>query len=211
MIFGKFRTREVTYHIPLWEKENRLKHTWGGDMLAPKTVSIFCAKLSGLSDSDSKKRNLRQSATHSLESPWVQQCGPHAWLLWPPVILVCQRLKILRDWEMIFCPKKNWYLILYFPSNIKALQHVYRHFKAFTHFNWMIWWWSIRNILLNLNRLFRLSMGGAYAQTIHSLKLTANAPENRPKPKRKRSYSNHPFSGAMFNYIFWNAGNHNFM
>ena len=23
------------------------------------------------------------------------------------------------------------------------------------------------------------------------------APENRPKPKRKRSYSNHPFSGAM--------------
>ena len=24
------------------------------------------------------------------------------------------------------------------------------------------------------------------------------APENRPKPNRKRSYSNHPFSGAMF-------------
>ena len=31
----------------------------------------------------------------------------------------------------------------------------------------------------------------------YSLKLTANAPENRPGPKRKRSYSNHPFSGAM--------------
>ena len=32
---------------------------------------------------------------------------------------------------------------------------------------------------------------------IHSLKLTAKAPENRPKPKREPSYSNHPFSGAM--------------
>ena len=32
---------------------------------------------------------------------------------------------------------------------------------------------------------------------LHSLKLTAKAPENRPGPKRKRSYSNHPFSGAM--------------
>ena len=30
-----------------------------------------------------------------------------------------------------------------------------------------------------------------------SLKLTANAPENRPKPNRKHSYSNHPFSGAF--------------
>ena len=29
-----------------------------------------------------------------------------------------------------------------------------------------------------------------------NLKLTANAPENRPGPKRKRSYSNHPFPGA---------------
>ena len=29
---------------------------------------------------------------------------------------------------------------------------------------------------------------------IHSLKLTANAPENRPKPKRKGSSSNHHFS-----------------
>ena len=30
-----------------------------------------------------------------------------------------------------------------------------------------------------------------------SLKLTAKAPENRPKrPKSKRQYSNHPFSGA---------------
>ena len=28
------------------------------------------------------------------------------------------------------------------------------------------------------------------------LKLTAKAPENRPGPKTKRSYSNHPFSGA---------------
>ena len=31
---------------------------------------------------------------------------------------------------------------------------------------------------------------------LHSLKLTAKAPENRPKPKRKGLYSNHPFSGA---------------
>ena len=29
-----------------------------------------------------------------------------------------------------------------------------------------------------------------------SLKLTANAPENRPKPNKKGSYSNHPFLGA---------------
>ena len=35
-----------------------------------------------------------------------------------------------------------------------------------------------------------------YTQLLHSVKLTANAPENRPKPKRNRSYSNHPFSGA---------------
>ncbi len=34
-------------------------------------------------------------------------------------------------------------------------------------------------------------------QHLHPLKLAANAPENRPKrPKRKRSYSKHPFSGA---------------
>ena len=64
--------------------------------------------LKRLLDSNSKKHNLRQSAKHLLESPWVQQCGPHAWLLWPPVILVCQRLKILRHWEMWFCPKKDW-------------------------------------------------------------------------------------------------------
>ena len=31
---------------------------------------------------------------------------------------------------------------------------------------------------------------------MRSLKLTANAPEHRPGPKRKRSYSSHPFSGA---------------
>ncbi len=38
---------------------------------------------------------------------------------------------------------------------------------------------------------------GSTSQNIHSLKLTAKAPENRPKrPKRKRLYSNHPFSGA---------------
>ena len=36
-----------------------------------------------------------------------------------------------------------------------------------------------------------------YFKNLHSLKLTAKAPENRPGPKRKRSYSNHPFSGAM--------------
>ena len=30
-----------------------------------------------------------------------------------------------------------------------------------------------------------------------TLKLTANTPENRPGPKRKQSYSNHPFSDAM--------------
>ncbi len=34
-------------------------------------------------------------------------------------------------------------------------------------------------------------------KALPSRKLTANAPEkNRPGPKRKRSYSNHPFSGA---------------
>ena len=32
---------------------------------------------------------------------------------------------------------------------------------------------------------------------IPSLKLTARAPENRPGPERKQSYSNHPFSGAF--------------
>ena len=44
---------------------------------------------------------------------------------------------------------------------------------------------------------------GVFAQTfrgkkgcLHPLKLTANAPENRRKPKRTRSYCNHPFSGA---------------
>ena len=33
---------------------------------------------------------------------------------------------------------------------------------------------------------------------VPSLKLTAIAPENRPKPKRIPSYSNHPFSGGKF-------------
>ena len=39
---------------------------------------------------------------------------------------------------------------------------------------------------------------GSASQNIHSLKLTAKAPENRPKrPKKEtRKYSNHPFSGA---------------
>ena len=60
--------------------------------------------LKRLLDSNSKKHNLRQSAKHLLESPWVQQCGPHAWLLWPPVILVCRRLKILRHWELWLRP-----------------------------------------------------------------------------------------------------------
>ena len=41
-----------------------------------------------------------------------------------------------------------------------------------------------------------------------SLKLTAKAPENGPKPKRKRSSSNHPFSGVLAvsfqgGYIIW--------
>ncbi len=34
-----------------------------------------------------------------------------------------------------------------------------------------------------------------HEQTVHFPKLTV-APENRPGPKRKRSYSNHPFSGV---------------
>ena len=34
-------------------------------------------------------------------------------------------------------------------------------------------------------------------QWVPSLKLTANAPENRPKPNRKGSYYNHPFVGAF--------------
>ena len=33
--------------------------------------------------------------------------------------------------------------------------------------------------------------------SIHSVKITTKAPRNRPGPKRKRSYSNHPFSGAF--------------
>jgi len=36
----------------------------------------------------------------------------------------------------------------------------------------------------------------AHPRRIASLKLTAKAPENRQGPKRKRSHSNHPFSGA---------------
>ena len=32
---------------------------------------------------------------------------------------------------------------------------------------------------------------------LHSLKLTAKTPENRPGPKRKGSCSNHPFPDAM--------------
>ena len=40
-----------------------------------------------------------------------------------------------------------------------------------------------------------------HSPKLHSLKLTAKAPENRPKPNRKRSSSNHPFSGAkMLNF-----------
>ena len=37
-------------------------------------------------------------------------------------------------------------------------------------------------------------------EDLPSLKLTYIASENRPKPKRKQSYSNHPFSGAMLVY-----------
>ena len=33
---------------------------------------------------------------------------------------------------------------------------------------------------------------------LHSLKPTAKARENRQRPKRKQSYSNHPFSGAKW-------------
>jgi len=40
-------------------------------------------------------------------------------------------------------------------------------------------------------------VGRVKSQNLPSLKLTAKAPENRPGPKRKQSYSNHPFSGAM--------------
>ena len=36
-----------------------------------------------------------------------------------------------------------------------------------------------------------------HGHPVPSLKLTAKAPENRPKPKRKGSSSNHQFSGAM--------------
>ena len=32
---------------------------------------------------------------------------------------------------------------------------------------------------------------------LHSLKLTANAPENRPSQKETSSYSNHAFPGAF--------------
>ena len=38
--------------------------------------------------------------------------------------------------------------------------------------------------------------GREFQALLPSLKLTARALENRPGPKRKRSYSNHPFSGG---------------
>ncbi len=38
------------------------------------------------------------------------------------------------------------------------------------------------------------------ATVIHSPKITAKAPENRVYPKRKRSYSNHSFSSAIFSF-----------
>ena len=40
------------------------------------------------------------------------------------------------------------------------------------------------------------SWDGWYCYNIHTLPETNIAPENRPGPKRKQSYSNHPFSGA---------------
>ena len=36
-----------------------------------------------------------------------------------------------------------------------------------------------------------------FSNNLHSLKLTAKAPENRPGPKEKRSYSKHQFSGTL--------------
>ena len=49
---------------------------------------------------------------------------------------------------------------------------------------------------------------GFLRRVVPSLKLTAKAPENRPGPKRKQSYSNHPFSGANLllvseRWYFW--------
>ena len=43
-------------------------------------------------------------------------------------------------------------------------------------------------------------------EILPSRKLTANAPENRPFAKRKRSYSNHPFLGAFA--VFLKEGTH---
>ena len=40
---------------------------------------------------------------------------------------------------------------------------------------------------------------GIYFKAL-TLPETNIAPENRPGPKRKRSYSNHPLSGAMLNF-----------
>ena len=40
-----------------------------------------------------------------------------------------------------------------------------------------------------------LLLDGVGPQVIHPLKITAKAPENRQNPKRKQSYSNHPFQG----------------
>ena len=44
------------------------------------------------------------------------------------------------------------------------------------------------------------AFGCTLTHQVHSLKLTANAPENRSKPKRKGLFSNHPFSGAYVSF-----------
>ncbi len=45
--------------------------------------------------------------------------------------------------------------------------------------------------------IFRNYALGLFSFEVHSLKLTAKAPENRPGPKRKSILKKHPFSGAM--------------
>ena len=77
----------------------------------------------------------------------------------------------------------SWYLLVgYLLYHFKELQQVHMWFVAFQ---------LQQGVSQNLGKKNTTSH-----IFLHSLKLTANAPENRPKPKRKGSYSNHPSSGA---------------
>ena len=83
-------------------------------------------------------------------------------------------VKLARD---LTRPHPKWW----FSKGIPLISGKSRLVKYFNLARWMI-----LRIFLPIE-----SMG------LPSLKLTVCPPENRPGPKRKRSYSNHPFSGDM--------------